>query len=169
MHVPIASTVAVSLKNDVVIRSGRTTVIAFVKQHQRLPSGTRLVGKASASSDGVVTIRFSAIAFPDGRSAKAQAEALDRSTGSPDLLGSLTGGVVPSREPGLASSVGSSTVDRVASEVLGGSIAGGIARQTLSESRRSTRRRSHGAPRVVTLPKETQLEVLFLREVRVTD
>ncbi len=164
-----ASTVAVSLSNDVVIRRGRTTVIATVGRQQALPAGTRLIGQASASFDGIVSIRFDTLALPSGATAKARAEALDASTGSPDLLGSMLGGVSakPTR-PGVARSVGVSAADRLASGVFGSGIVGGAARQTLAEGNRS-RSVTQRSARTVTLSRETKLQALFLLDVTVND
>jgi len=159
-----ASMVRISLSHDVVLRRGRTTVIAVVGKQQSLPAGTKLIGQASASVDGVVSIRFDTIVLPNGASVKARAEALDASTDSPDLLASVAGGAAPRMEASVARSVGASTADRLATGVLGSGIVGGAARQTLSESGRS-RSVTQRSARVVTLSGDTPLKALFLREV----
>ena len=162
---PAASMVGITLAADVVIRRGRTTVIAVVRSGQRLPAGTKLIGHASSGFDETLTIRFDSVVLPSGKSIRARAEALDVSSGSSDLVGSMVGGVTPGRnQPGIARSVGTSTAERVAVGALGSGILGGAAQQTLSESSRS-RSTSQRSARVVTLSRDTPLQALFLREL----
>tara|TARA_R110002073_G_scaffold336530_1_gene534778 strand:- start:3268 stop:3960 length:693 start_codon:yes stop_codon:yes gene_type:complete len=163
MLLPAASLVSISLKNDVVVRRGRTPVIAFAQGGQ-LPEGTKLIGFASAGYEGTLTLRFETVVLPDGKSIKVRAEAVDVATGSAELVGSVTGGALPRSEPGVARSVGTSTAGQVASGVLGPGILGGAAQQTLSASTRS-RTSSRSTARVVTLSRATPLQVLFLREL----
>src|SRR5690606_4169338 len=104
-----------------------------------LPRGAKLIGSATADRDGIVAIQFRTLVLPDGRSLHVRAEALDRGTGSFDLVASVAGGVSESDEPGVLRSVGADATERAALTALGGGFVGATARQTVSEG---TRRRS---------------------------
>ena len=159
---PAASIVRVSLTRDIVIRGGRATVVAVVGKGERLPSGTTLLGRASAGRDGLVSISFRSVVLPDGQSVSTRAQAVDRATGSEALVGGVTGG---RRESGrsAAGSVVASAAER-ALGMLGGSFLGETARDGLSEAERR-RGAATSTPVVVTLSRDTKLEALFLREV----
>lgn len=161
---PAATSVKITLSHDVVIRSGRATVVATVAGHQSLPAGTKLLGRASASFDGTVSLKFQSAVLPNGNSLKVRAEAVDSDTGSTSLLGSVTGGPQLRESPSVARSVGTSTAGRLATGLLGGGIAGEAANQTLTESNRSRGGYQRSAT-VTTLAGDSRLEALFLQEV----
>lgn len=159
--VPAAATVDVSLARDIVVRGGSTTVVALVGRGQLLPAGTKLLGRASADRDGFVTIRFRSLSRVDGTSLRVRAEALDRATGSPTLVGSVTGGV---REDSVSTSVGRDAAQRGLMTVVGGGFLGDTVDAVASESDRS-RRSSRRSPLVVTISSNAPISVLFLHDV----
>ena len=161
---PSAAEVEITLNKDVVIRSGRTTVIARVVQNQALPFGTQLIGYANTRGEGVISIKFKSIVLPGGQTVKARGEAIDADTDSPDLLAGVTGGAELRQQRGVARDVGVSVADGLASSVLGSGIVGDAARRTISgaDRRRPIRQRT---PKVVTLSKNNNFKALFLQEV----
>jgi hypothetical protein len=152
---PAGTVVKATLATPIALSGGSATVIARVAG-DALPSGARLVGTASASSDGRVSLHFAKVLLANGRVARVSAEAQDGS-GAFGLMGSVDG---KSEEPSVAAGVAKDTATDVALDSLGFGVAGSAAR---SYSSRQSARNYHGsfASETISLAAGTSFSVFF--------
>ena len=135
---PAGTVVAATLATPISLGGGSATVVARA-DGDALPRGSRLIGTASASSDGRISMHFAKVLLPDGRVARVSAEAQDHS-GAFGVMGAVDGSMP--EEPSVAGEVAKETATDVALDALGVGVAGSAAR---SYSRQSASRSYRGS------------------------
>jgi type IV secretory pathway VirB10-like protein len=159
--VAAASTITARLAAPVVVRGASANVVAEVRTDQDLPAGTRLVGRARATQDGIVQIAFRTAVLPDGTSLRIHAEAQD-AEGASGLRGRVTG--APDDEPSMAGEVAENSARRALVSAVGGGLLGGAVDDAL-RVRDETQRVRHRGSETVALPRGLSIRIFFLEEM----
>jgi hypothetical protein len=144
------------LSRPLVLR-GASAVVTLDVVNGPLPDGARLVGRASAANDGVVSIRVHTLVLPTKGELRVDAEVFDEG-GGVGVAGSVRGG-----DGSVGATVADGTVRRAARDLLGAGLLGGAADDVLRSRDRD--RGSSRRPVTVSVPRGRIVAVLFSRAV----
>jgi hypothetical protein len=156
---PAGALVPAVLVTPIDLSSSSGTVIARVDGGE-FPVGSRFIGTASATGEGIVSLRFSRLLLPDGRQVRVAGEAQD-GAGAFGIQGSMES--ADPEEPSVAGQVAKDTAADLALDALGAGVAGSAAR---NYSRRSSKTEYRSVASRVSLAAGTRFTI-FLHEAAI--